>query len=57
MKIKNVETLKQALASMRLENLHLPPDVDALVKQALAGQTIDTEDIKYLLRKPYLKTK
>ena len=57
MKIKNPETLKQALANMRLENLSLSPEVDALVRQALVDQSIDTEDIKYLLRKPYLKAK
>lgn len=57
MKIKNSETLKQALANMRLENLSLSPEVDALVRQALVDQSIDTEDIRNLLRKPYLKVK
>jgi hypothetical protein len=57
MKITNSETLKQALANMRLENLSLSPEVDALVRQALVDQNIDTEDIEYLLRKPYPKTK
>lgn len=57
MKINNPETLEQALANMRLENLSLSPEVDALVRQALVKLNIDTEDIKYLLRKPYPKTK
>jgi len=57
MKINNPETLEQALANMRLENLSLSPEVDALVRQALVKLNIDTEDIKYLLRKLYPKTK
>lgn len=57
--VKNInpETLKQALANMRLESLSLSPEVDALVQRALTEQDIDIEDIRSLLAKPYGKDK
>ena len=57
MKIDNPETLKQALANMRLENLSLSHEVNALVRQALMDKTVDTDDIKELLLQPYQKDK
>ncbi|WP_286270523.1 hypothetical protein [Thalassotalea hakodatensis] len=57
MKITNAETLKQALASMRLEGLSLSPEVNTLMLNALVDPNIDTEDIKRLLVKPYRNAK
>ena len=57
MKITNPKTLKQALASMRLEGLSLSPEVNKLMLKALVDSNIDTEDIKRLLVKPYRNDK
>lgn len=56
MKINNPQALKKALANMRLENLSLSPEVDALMKKALVDPNIDTEDIRNLLRESCLNT-
>lgn len=53
MRITNRETLKQALANLKLEGLTLSPEVEALMQRALVDQSIDTEDIKQLLLRPY----
>lgn len=50
MKINNSETLKQALANIRLANLSLSPEVYALLKQALKDRNVDTNDIEILLK-------
>ena len=57
MKITNAETLKQALASMRLEGLSLSPEVNKLMLKALVDSNIDTADVKRLLLKPYRNAK
>ena len=55
MKIDKPETLKQALANMRLENSSLSSEVEALIQRALNERNVDTEDVKSLLLKPYIK--
>ena len=50
MKIENPQTLKQALANVKLENLSPSPEVSELLQQALADKSVDTEDIISLLR-------
>jgi hypothetical protein len=52
MKITNKDTLNQALANIRLEDLSLSKEIDALLQSALAGQstTVDTEEVLNLLR-------
>lgn len=55
MKIENTETLRQAIANIELEGLSLSPEVHELLEKAMTGKNVDTEDIKRLLLKPYLK--
>lgn len=50
MKIENPQTLKQALANVKLENLSPSPEVSVLLQQALTDNSVDTEDIISLLR-------
>lgn len=57
MKMSNQETLKQALANIRLDSLSLSPEVESLIKIALTNNNIDTEDIKQLLLSRYIHYK
>ncbi|WP_394129506.1 hypothetical protein [Shewanella maritima] len=50
MKIENPQTLKQALANVKLENLSPSPKVTELLQQVLTDKSVDTEDIIGLLR-------
>ena len=55
--MSNQETLKQALANIRLDSLSLSPEVESLIKIALTNNNIDTEDIKQLLLSRYIHYK
>ena len=55
MKIKEPQTLKQALANMKLEGLTLSPKVNAILQQALKEKDINTETIMKLLRETHNK--
>lgn len=50
MKITNKDTLKQALANIRLESLSLSQETQNLLKRALIDHSIDTTYIINTLR-------
>jgi|GEM_PF-2070813 len=50
MKITNKDTLKQALANIRLESLSLSQETQKLLKRALIDHSIDTTYIINTLR-------
>jgi hypothetical protein len=50
MPITNPNTLKQALANIRLESLSLSDDIKCLFEKALADPTITTTQILDVLR-------
>ncbi|SQD77597.1 hypothetical protein [Moritella yayanosii] len=50
MPITNPNTLKQALANIRLESLSLSQDVKSLLNKALTDPTVTTTQVLELLR-------
>ena len=51
MKITNQNTLKQALANIRLSSLSLPREVKDLLDKTSTDKSIDTKDVIKLLIK------
>lgn len=50
MPITNANTLRQALANIRLESLDLSEDIQSLLNKALTDKTITTDHILAILR-------
>lgn len=51
MRFDNQNTLKQAIANIKLESLAMPKDVEELLNRALSDSSITTEQVLELLRK------
>ncbi|MGK0271783.1 MAG: hypothetical protein ACI88H_002449 [Cocleimonas sp.] len=56
MEITNLDTLRQALANIRLESLTLPEEIETLFNKVLSDPdfSLDTEDIKKLMLDKYI---